>query len=833
VRLKERDFVLGAIFFENLLLDVRFALRTLRRSPGFTATAILALALGIGANTAIFTVINTVLLQPLSYPHSERIVELLRRFPNGEGGSVSIPKFIVWREQNDVFEASAVYDFAGPGINITGGDRPEQIKGIRASSGYFAVFGAPVATGRTYTEEEDRPLGPKVAVISNGLWKSRFGGDPDVVGKTILLADEPFTIVGVLGPGFSTDPPSDIWLPIQPDPNSHDQAHYLIAAARLRPGVTLEKANAAMKIAGEEFRRKFPGWMDEKETVVARPLRDSVVRDVRLALLVLLGAVAFVLLIACANVANLLLARATLRKREIALRAALGAGRRRIISQLLTESVLLSLGGGALGLVIGYVGVRALLAINPGDIPRIGEHAAAISMDWRVLVFTLLVSAVTGILFGLIPAFSASRTDLSMTLKESGSRSGSGVRQNKARAILVVTEMALALVLVVGAALLIRTFTVMRTVDPGFDPHNILTMQMSLNGARFEKTVGVAAAVRDAERRFAVMPGVQAIAASCELPLEGNIDIPFSIAGRAPTNGPYNGDESWRDVSPEYFDVFRIPLLRGRLFTDADAAAASHILLINRAMANKFWPNGDAIGAQITIGKGLGPEFEEPARQIVGVVGDVKDTGLNHDPVPIMYVPIAQVSDGLTALQNRVLPLQWMIRTNVQPFSISESAQRELRLASGGFPVAHIRSMDQVLVESTARTDFNMTLLTIFAGVALLLAAIGIYGLMAYSVEQRTQEIGIRMALGASAASVRGMVVKQGMILVAVGVIIGVGAAFGLTRFMASLLYGVKAWDPIVMISAAVVLSGVALIATYLPARRASRVDPIVALRYE
>ncbi len=825
--------MIGPNFFENLMQDVRFAGRTLRRSPGFTVTAILALALGIGANTAIFTVINTVLLQPLAYPHPERIVQLMRHFPGGNGTSVSIPRFNVWREQTSVLEASAVYDFAGPGINVTGGDRPEQIKGIRASAGYFAVFGAPVALGRTFTADEDRPGGPKVAVISNGLWKSRFGGDPGAVGKTILLADEPYTIVGVLGPGFATDPRSDIWLPLQPDPNSQDQANYLVCAARLSPGVTLEKANAALSIAAEEFRRKFPGWMDEHESVAARPLRDAVVHDVRLALLILLGAVACVLLIACANVANLLLARATLRKREIALRAALGAGRRRIISQLLTESVLLSLGGGALGLVLGYLGVRALLAINPGDIPRIGEHAAAISLDWRVLGFTLLVSALTGILFGLIPAFSASRSDLGLTLKESGSRTGTGLRQNKARSILVVTEMALALVLLVGAALLIRTFTVMRTVNPGFSPHNVLTMEMSLNGARFEKTAATAAVVRAAEQRFAGLPGVEAVTVSCTLPLEGTIDLPFNIAGRTPADGKYDGDEQWRDVSPGYFDVFRIPLLRGRLFTDADDGSASHVLLINEAMSKQYWPDGNAIGAQITIGKDLGPEFEEPARTIVGIVGDVRDTGLNRDAPPTMYVPIAQVTDGLTTLQNRVLPMQWAVRTEVQPFSVSEEIQRELRTASGGLPVAHIRSMDQVLVESTARTDFNMTLLTVFAGVALLLAAIGIYGLMAYSVEQRTQEIGIRMALGASGGNVLGMVVRQGMLLAMIGVVIGAGTAFGLTRFMASLLYGVKAWDPLVMISAATVLSAVALLATYLPARRASRVDPMVALRYE
>jgi predicted permease len=620
---------------------------------------------------------------------------------------------------------------------------------------------------------------------------------------------------------------------LQADPNSVDQAHYLQGTARLKSGVTLEQARSAMKNAAEEFRRKFPDKLDPKESASVEPLRDTVVGDVRLALLVLLGAVGLVLLIACANVANLLLARATIRKREIALRAALGAGRSRIIAQLLTESLMLSLAGGVMGLVLGYVGVRALIAINPGDIPRIGEHGAAVGLDWRVALFTLGVSLLTGILFGLIPAFSAARSDLNATLKESGSRAGTGLRHNKARSILVVTEMALALVLLVGASLLIRTFSSLRTVDPGFNTHNVLTMQMSLNGARFEKSAGTAQVVREAERRIAALPGAEAVAASCCTPLQGGLDLPFNIAGRAPTEGPYNGDVQWRDVSPEYFKALHIALIRGRVFTETDTANSAHVVLINEAMAKKFWPKEEPIGQVITIGKGVGPEFEEPSRQIVGIVASVRETGLNEPDVPAIYVPISQVTDGMTALQNRVIPLSWFIRTSAQPFSLSAAIQKELQAASGGLPVAHIRSMDDVVIESTARANFNMTLLTIFAAIALLLAAIGIYGLMAYSVQQRTQEIGIRMALGASSENVRKMVVVQGMILALIGVFIGAAGSLALTRSMASLLYGVKAWDPIVLVSAAVLLSVIALFATYIPARRASRVDPIVSLRYE
>jgi putative ABC transport system permease protein len=820
--------------FENLIQDLRFAGRALRRSPGFAATAIIALALGIGANTAIFSVVNTVLLQPLAYPEPERLVQLMRSYPDGVGTAVSIPKFVVWREQTKVFESSTAYDFSGPGINLTGGDRPEQVKGIHASSGYFDVFGAPVAMGRTFTEQEDSPGGTHVAVISNGLWRSHFGSDPNIVGKTISLGGDPYQVIGVLGAKFVSDPLADIWLPLQADPASTDQGHYLLAAARLRPGVTVEQAKAAMKIAAEEFRRKFPGpLMDAKESATAKPMRDMVVADVRPALMILLGAVAFVLLIACANVANLLLARATLRKREIAIRAAMGAGRWRIICQLLTESVLLSLCGGALGLALGYAGVRGLLAMNPGNIPRIGENGAGVTLDWRVLSFTIFVSVVTGILFGLIPAFNASRTDLSVTLKEASSRSGSGFRQNKARSILVVTEIALALILLVGAALLIRTFEALRSVKPGFDAHNVLTMQMSLTGTRFEKTAGVAEAVREAEQRVQAIPGVETIASTCCMPLEGGVDLPFTIEGKPPKDGPYNGDVQWRNVSKGYFDVFRIPLLRGRTFTQQDEAGSEPVVVINQAMANKFWDKDNPVGGRITVGHGLGPEFEEPPRQVIGVVADVRDSGLNNDPQPMMYIPESQVMNGLTALANRVLPMTWVIRTKVAPFSLSNDIQRELRAASGGLPAAHVRSMEQVVGESTARTDFNTTLLSIFGGVALLLASIGIYGLMAYTVQQRTQEIGIRMALGASPKNVRKMVVIQGMWLAGIGVIIGVGAALGLSRLMTDLIFGVKTRDPIVFISVAVLLSGVSWFATYIPARRASRVDPMVALRYE
>jgi putative ABC transport system permease protein len=820
-------------FFDNLLQDIRYAIRMLRRSPGFTATAIAALALGIGANTAIFTVVNTVLLQPLAYPQPDRLVQLELSSAEGNGNVTSIPKYTIWREQTQVFQDVAAYDEGGPGVNLTGGDRPEQLKGVHVSASFFPLFGASMAAGRAFSADEDHPGGARLVVISNGLWRRRFAADPNIVGTNIELGGEPYLVTGVLVATFSSDPPSDVYMPLQADFNSTDQAHYLRSAARMKPGVTLAQAQAAMKLAAEEYKRKFPGTMGPKDSFTAEPLRDTVIGDVRKSLLILLGAVGMVLLIACANVAILLLVRATMRKREIAIRAAMGAGRGRIIRQLLTESVLLSLGGGVLGLILGYFGVHALLTINPGNIPRIGEQGAAITLDWRVLTFTLLVSLGTGILFGLIPAFSASHADLSLTLKESGSRSGSGLSQNKARATLIVTEVALALVLLVGAALLIRTFAALRGVNPGFSTDKILTMEMSLSGKRFENTAAMNQLVRDSQRRVEALPGVVAFASTCCLPLEGGFGLPFIIEGRPLTDGPAHGGAGYRPLSPRYFDVFKIPLLRGRMFTDHDDGGAEPVVLINEGMAKKYWQDKSPVGQRITIGKGVGPEFEEPAREIVGIVGDVRNGGLDSDPEPIMYIPVAQMPNGVTALNNRIIPITWIVRTKVEPSSLSTEIQEQLRTASGGLPVSHIRSMDQVRSESTQRTDFNMTLLVIFAGVALLLAAIGIYGLMAYSVQLRTQEIGIRMALGAGPRDVRSMVVKQGMRLALIGVFLGVAAALALTRLMASLLYGVKPWDPAAIVSVAVLLSAVALLATYFPARRASRVDPMIALRYE
>ncbi|HEY1810415.1 MAG TPA: ABC transporter permease, partial [Acidobacteriaceae bacterium] len=682
--------------------DLRYAFRMLFGNPAFTITAIAALALGIGANTAIFTVVDNVLLKPLTYPQPDRIVQFMNTFEDGTGDSASPVNFNTWRAQTSVVHDVAAYDFGGPGFNLTGAV-PEQIHGIHASEAYFRLFGAPVLLGRTFTPQEDSPNGGHVAVISYGLWQRKFGGDPRIVGKSLSLTNEPYTIIGVLGSSFVTDPAADIWVPFQIEPNSTNLGHYFLVSGRLNPGVTVAQANAQLKLAANQYRRQHPDDMGPKDGFAVQPLRDSIVAGARKSLFILLGAVGFVLLIACANVANLLLVRATGRKREFAIRVAMGAGRVRIIRQLLTESIVLGVAGGVLGLIIGYAGVRALLAVSPADLPRVGEHGAGVGLDWRVLLFTLGIALLTGILFGLFPAVGASRPDLNSTLKESSNRSGTGLRHNKARSLLVISEVTLALVLLIGAALLIRTFVAMRAVNPGFDPQNVLTMDMSLTGDQFKKTAGVAQVSHDGRERLNTIPGVEASAFTCCLPLEGGYGLPFNIIGRAPEGkSPWNGGAGWMSASPGYFSVFRIPILSGRDFTEQDTGSSPLVVLINETMAKKYWPKGSPVGQQILIGKGVGPQFTEGPRQIVGVVGDIRDGGLNHDPRPLMIVPTSQVTDGMTALNSNIGPMVWLVRTHGDPHQYISAVTSQLRQASGGFPVARVRPMTEVVVQSMA-----------------------------------------------------------------------------------------------------------------------------------
>jgi putative ABC transport system permease protein len=809
--------------------DLKHALRLLVKSPSFTIAAVSALALGVGANTAIFSVVNAVLLKPLGYAHEDRLVALMLTTPDGEVPYASIPNFHLYQQQTAIFEDLGAVDLGGPGFNLTG-ERPEQLPGLHVTEGYFRVFGAPVLLGRTFTSQEDSPHGGHVVVLSYGLWQRRFGGNAEVVGRTLSLGNEPYTIVGVLGKNFVSDPEADLWIPFQFDLNSTDQGHYFEVVGRLRPGVTMAQADAQMKIAAAEFHDLYPqNWTQLGFAV--QSLRETIVGDVRPSLLVLLGAVGLVLLIACANVANLLLARATGRKREFAIRSALGARRVRIVRQLLTESVVLSVAGGAAGLALGYLGVKALLVVSPPGLPRIGENGAHVVMDWRVLGFTLAVSLLTGIVFGLFPALAASKADLNLALKESGSRSGTGLRQGRTRSLLVMSEVSLAVVLLIGAALLIRSFVALRGVNPGFDARHVLTMEMSLNGDRFEKTAGVAELVRAGRDRLSEVPGVEESAFTCCLPIHAEFGLPFTIVGRPQPDDKDMPSAGWTDISPGYFDVFRIPLLRGRLFTRNDDAGGAAVAVINEAAARQFWPKQDPLGQQIEIGKE--DAIPDPARVIVGVVANTHARGLERPPEPMIYVPVAQVSDAMTAITLKMEAGRWVVLTHGDPRAYIAAITEQLREASGGFPVGHVRTMEEVDGRSTARQNFNMLLLTTFGAMALLLAAIGIYGLMAYSVAQRAPEMGIRMALGADSSSIRKLVVWQGMRLALVGLAAGLAAAFGLSRFIASFLFGVKIWDPAAFITVPVMLGSVALLAVWLPAARASRLDPARALREE
>jgi predicted permease len=830
------------LLLETLSSDLRFAVRTLARSPGFTAVAVVTLALGIAATTAIFSVVNTVLLKPFAYADPQRIVMFQNLLTQGGvGGTASPTEFNWWRRETTAYQDISAYSLFDV-VNLTGEPFPEQIPVMRVSADFFRLCGANPLLGRTFTADDDRLNAPKTAVLAYPFWQRRFGGDAGVIGGRMTLDGERYEIIGVAGPGLHdgqvsemmlgngdvtlTEPP-DVYVPFQLDPNSEEQGHFLNVAGRLKPGVTLADANAHLQASYQEFGRRWPDDMQGRAGFRVQPLQNAIVGGARNALLILLGAVGFVLLIACANVANLLLARATGRQREMAIRAAVGAGRGRIVRQLLTESVVLSLAGGVLGVAAGYAGIRALLSLSPGNIPRIGLDGSSVGLDWRVLAFTLALAIATGILFGLAPALQSAGAGVNSALKEHSSGSGTGWRHHKTRALLVTAEMTLALVLLIGSALLIRTFIAIRQVDPGFDPRNILTLRLSLTGPQFENPARTAEVVREGLRRISALPGVEVAATTCCLPLEPPGFLAFQIPGR-PDGPTSRGAAVSTLVSARYFETFRIPTLRGRAFTERDESGPPAIV-INQALAKQFWPDSDPLNDRIVVGLGApGFEDEEP-RQIIGIVGDVRVRALNRDPLPNMYV----MGSGLGPSAWGNTPSAWVVRTRVAPMSLSSAIQNELREASGGLPVARVRTMEDVLSRSTAAENFNALVLTIFGGSALLLAAIGIYGLMAYSVTHRAREIGIRLALGAESSRIRNMVVSEGLRPALAGMLCGLAAAFGLTRLIAGFLYGVKPWDPLVYLLVPVVLVVVALVAVWLPAIRASRVDPMHALRHE
>jgi putative ABC transport system permease protein len=813
------------------LQDIRHACRSLLRSPGFSAAAILTLALGIGANTAVFSVVNTVLLKPLGYPEPDRIVQFWLNSAEGSVPGASIPDLRFWLQQADAVDDISAYDLGEGVLGLTSGI-PEEVHGVHVTANYFRLFGASFVLGRTFSADEDRAGSAKVVILSYWLWKRRFGGDPKIVGQAISLEKEPYTVVGVTGESFRTDPESDLWIPFQFNLNSIDHLHSFGAAGRLKPGLSLSQANMQLRLASQAAQRQ--GLLPDPEyAFVVEPLRDAIVGDARASLLLMQAAVGLVLLIACANVANLLLARATVRKREFAIRAAIGAGRGRLLRQFATESVLLSTCGGGVGLAIGLAGVHALLAASPGNIPRIGAAGAAVGLDWHVLMFTLGISLLVGIVFGIVPALRVCGPSLSHSLNEAGQRPGSGSSQSRMRSLIVLSEVSLSVVLLIGAALLMRTFFALRAVNPGFDRRNVLLMEMSLHGSQFATTAHVARLVEDARRRLAGIAGVEIAAATCSPPFASRMGLPFATLGTPSRSSGNRGDAEWMSVSPGYFAVLRIPIIRGRDFDEQDGKGAPGVVLINETMAKRYWGDQYPIGQTIEIGKGIGPSFEDHSRRIIGIVADTRDDDLSRAPEPTMMIPLAQEPDGMTRLGLQFGPIFWLIRTRLEPHQMAVNVSEQLREVSGGLPAGQVRTMDGILSDSIARQNFNMLLLGVFAMAALALTAVGIYGVMAYSVAQRKNEIGVRMALGADRARIRDLVVGKGMLTAGLGVIVGLAAAAFLARFLDGFLFGVRAWDPMIFIAVPVLLALVALFALWIPARRAARLEPIEALRFE
>jgi putative ABC transport system permease protein len=826
---------------ESFLQDLRYGVRMLAKSPGFAIIAILTLALGIGANTAIFSVVNGVLLNPLPFPRSEQIVSLFTEMPNFKNGSISYPNFEDWRRMNRSFSSMAVY--RSWGFNLVGQGEPERLHGEMISAGLFEILGVNPTLGRTFSSDEDRIGANPTVMITEGLWKRKYGADPHIIGQRMVLNGVGRTIIGIVPSSFHLHiqnfqrggPANDVYVPVGEwnEPafhNNRSSGWGLDGLARLKPGVTFEQARADMERVSRDLAAAYPDANGSKKAYLL-PLKDEIVGTMRSVLLVILVAVLFVLLISCVNVANLLLARSTGRRREFAIRIALGAGETRILRQLLTESVLLALIGGALGLLLAKFGTAAALLAMPRTMPRAEE----IGLDHRVLLFTLFVSVISGIAFGLAPALKTSRSDVGATLKESG-RSLAGVR-SRTQSVFVVVEMAMALVLLVGAGLMVRTLFVLWGLDPGFNPHNVLTF--SFNGpASF--IGGSADTIRSSQRqlhdKLASIPGVEAVSFSWGAqPMQGDNESNFWIVGRPMPPLSQLPMTLQYQVEPDYLKAMRVPLKRGRFFTDADNEHAATVAVIDESFAEKFFPGEDPIGRYINLNTNPSDTDKTPNPQIIGVVGHVNQWGLDSDSAsPLhaqMYVPLSQLPD--TAVKRVGLAADVFIRTKRPHVPSFDEMRHKLVEANGELVVYSPLSMDEIVAGSIGQKRFTMTLLAAFALIALLLASIGIYGVLSYLVGQRTQEIGVRMALGAQRFDVLRMILGDGARMTMVGIAVGFVAALALTRLMASMLFGVKPTDPITFAAVALLLCGIALFACYVPARRAMKVDPMVALRYE
>jgi predicted permease len=813
---------------ETLLQDLRYGTRMLIKRPSFTFVAVIALALGIGANTAIFSVINAVLLRPLPFAEPERLVNLWEtRPPRGiTQNPASYPNFADWRDQIDVFEYVAAHNDGG--FTLTGDDNPALLQGAVVSADLFPLLGVQAAMGRVFSHEDDKNGAPLTVILSHKLWKQRYNSDPNIVGSSMTLDSKSYTVIGVMPEGFQfpvQNDPVELWTTYANSLTPTDGgtiadqrgAHFLQVIARLKPGVTIEQARAAMATIGARLSEKYPD-SNTDWGATANPAHEDLVGDVRPALLILMGAVGCVLLIACTNVASLLLARATTRHKEMAIRAALGASRMRVIRQLLTESILLAIAGGALGLLIALWGTDALVAASGDQLPR----AAQIGLDMRVLGFTLLVSILTGVLFGLVPAIHSSKTDLNEALKEGGRGTSEGVRRNRLRSVLVTVEVAFAVVLLIGAGLLIQSLWRLQSVNTGIHTHNVITFDLGVPEVKYSPAKQ-SEFYRQLQARLAALPGVEAASGVMPLPLgNSSMSISFEIEGQPLPPGQHPSS-AYRTVSLDYFRAMGIRLIKGRDFNEHDGYNAPAVIIINEAYAARFFPDEDPIGKRIRPGMSVEPG-KKPWREIVGVVDNVRFRGLSKDFAPEYYVPESQMPmDSMTLV----------VKTASDPHGIVSAVREEVRNMDKDLPLYNIQTMDEYLSAAVAQPRLTTLLLVIFAGLALALTAIGLYGVMSYSVAQRTHEIGIRMALGARPTDVLRLVVKQGMTLAGLGVGIGLVGAFFATRVMASLLFGISAKDPLTFATIALIIAAVALAACFVPARRATKVDPMVALRYE
>ncbi|MDX6304394.1 MAG: putative transport system permease protein [Blastocatellia bacterium] len=812
---------------ETFWQDIRYGIRLLVKAPSFSIVATIALALGIGANTAIFSVVNAVLLKPLPFANSDQLMMVWETdsVRGGQRGSSSYPNFADWRDQNHVFEHMASYynnDYI-----MTGRGESSRLQGAVVNADLFPLLGAAPSLGRAFRPEEDKPgESGRVVILSQQLFQKRFNSDPNVINQSVVLDGKVFTIVGVMPPEFQfpiQNEPVELWTTVSGDREGKDPiteergAHYMNVIGRLKPGVTREQAQAEMTTISARLEQQYPDKNLHRSTRV-EPALEALIGTIRPALLILLGAVGCVLLIACANVANLLLARAMTRHKEMAIRSALGASRFRVVRQLLTESILLSLAGGLLGLILAVWWSDLLVSLGKKDIPR----AFQVGLDWRVLGFTLGVSILTGIIFGLVPAIHSSKTQLTETLKEGGRGSGEGARRNRIRGVLVVGELAIAVILLVGAGLLIQSLWRLRQVSPGFSSQNVLTFVVGVPQVRYP-TEKQAQFYRDLVKRIEALPGVTSASSTIPLPLSGELfSISFETEGRpvAPGDRP---SADFFSIGLNYFKTLGIPQLKGRDFTERDDAKAPGVIIVNEAFARKFFPNEDPIGKRIK--PGISTDENKPVmREIIGVVADVRNRDLSSELRPGYFVPEAQIPFNQMTM---------VVKTSTDPHSLITAVQREVTSMDKELPVYNIKTMDDYLAASVAAPRFNTTLLAIFAAVALVLTIVGLYGVMSYSVAQRTNEIGIRMALGAQTHDVLGLVVKQGFKLVVLGLAIGLVGAFWLMQVIGRLLFGVTTRDPWTFAAVAGLLAAVALLACYLPARRASRVDPMEALRYE